>query len=194
MPRTDPALDPGVLAQGYPAAGRSEPHQNNPMKTEPEKQHAWLQQLVGEWTSEARCAPEPGTQPETFKGTEIVRSLGSFWILAEGNGQMPGTEAIASSVLTLGFDPRTRRFVGTWVGSPMAHLWIYNGALNDAGNVLTLETEGPDCSSEGGMTRYKDIIELRNPSERVLRSEMLCKDGTWKEVMTVTYRRKGSRS
>jgi hypothetical protein len=35
-------------------------------------QHLWLQQLVGEWTSEAQMAMAPGEPAETCKGTESV--------------------------------------------------------------------------------------------------------------------------
>ena len=60
------------------------------MNTEPQKEHGWLQKLVGEWTSEAEATMEPGKPPETFRGTESVRSLGGLWVLAEGQGEMPG--------------------------------------------------------------------------------------------------------
>ena len=60
------------------------------MKTEPQKEHAWLQQLVGEWTFEVEATMEPGKPPEHFRGTERVRSLGGLWIVAEGEGEMPG--------------------------------------------------------------------------------------------------------
>ncbi len=29
------------------------------MKTEPQKEHLWLQKLVGEWTYESECVMEP---------------------------------------------------------------------------------------------------------------------------------------
>ena len=47
------------------------------MKTEPQKEHQWLQKLVGEWTCESEATMEPGKPPERFKGTESVRSLGA---------------------------------------------------------------------------------------------------------------------
>jgi len=31
-----------------------------PMKLEPQKEHEWLQRLVGEWTYESECSMEPG--------------------------------------------------------------------------------------------------------------------------------------
>lgn len=111
------------------------------MQATPQKEHQWLQQLVGEWTSEADMAMETGQPAETCKGTESVRSLGGLWILAEGQGQMPDGGA-ATMLLTLGYDPQKGRFVGTWVGSMMTHLWVYDGFLDAAGRVLTLEAEG----------------------------------------------------
>ena len=38
------------------------------MKTEPQKEHQWLQQLVGEWTYEAEATMEPGQPPSKFEG------------------------------------------------------------------------------------------------------------------------------
>jgi hypothetical protein len=43
-----------------------------PMKTEPQKEHEWLQRLVGEWTYESDCSMEPGKPPEKFEGSESV--------------------------------------------------------------------------------------------------------------------------
>lgn len=33
------------------------------MKIEPQKEHQWLQKLVGEWTCETEAACEPGKPP-----------------------------------------------------------------------------------------------------------------------------------
>ena len=38
------------------------------MKTEPQKEHRWLQKLVGEWTCESEATMEPGKPPERFTG------------------------------------------------------------------------------------------------------------------------------
>jgi hypothetical protein len=34
-----------------------------------------------------------------------------------------------------------KRFVGTFVGSTMTHLWVNEGVLEAAGRALTLDTE-----------------------------------------------------
>ena len=159
------------------------------MKTDPQKEQEWLQKLVGEWTYEADATMEPDQPPAKCKGTESVRSLGGLWILAEGQGEMPGGGA-ATTMLTLGYDPQKKRYVGTWIGSMMAHLWIYNGGLDAAGKVLTLDTDGPNMAADGKMARYKDVIEFKSDDHRVLTSHMLGEDEKWHGFMTAHYRRK----
>ncbi|MBI3320549.1 MAG: DUF1579 domain-containing protein [Candidatus Omnitrophica bacterium] len=159
------------------------------MKAEPQKEHRWLQRLVGEWTFEADVTMEPGKPPETCKGTERVRSLGGLWMLAEGQGEMPGG-GTATTMMTLGYDPQTKRYVGTWIGSMMTNLWVYDGELDAAGTTLTLNTEGPGIAGDGKAAKFKDVIELKSDDHRVLTSQMLGDDGTWHRFMTANYRRK----
>lgn len=158
------------------------------MKSEPQKEHQWLQKLVGEWTSEAEMKMKPDEPAIKSLGTESVRSLGGLWILAEGKGEMPGG-GLATMIMTLGYDPQKKRYVGTWVGSMMTHMWVYNGAINAAGNVLTLDTEGPSMAGEGKMAKYQDIIEFKSDDHRILASQVLGDDGKWNRFMTAHYRR-----
>jgi Protein of unknown function (DUF1579) len=158
------------------------------MKAEPQKEHQWLQQFVGEWTYEAEATMAPGQPPSKFEGSESVRSLGGLWILAEGQGEMPGCGA-ATTALTLGYDPQQQRYVGTWIGSMMTQLWVYDGALDAAGRVLTLHAEGPHMAAEGQMAKYKDVVEFKSEDHRVLTSHMLGEDGEWHEFMVAHYRR-----
>ena len=160
------------------------------MKAEPQKEHHWLQQLVGEWNYEHEAAMAPDKPKEKFTGTESVRSLGGLWTIGEGTGPMPdgGT---ANTLMTLGYDPQKKRFVGTFVGSMMTQMWVYEGSLDAAGKILTLDTEGPNFAPGAtGMTKYKDIIEFVGDDYRTLTSRMLGPDGEWHEFMTAHYRRK----
>jgi hypothetical protein len=159
------------------------------MKVEPQKEHEWLQQLIGEWTFEVEATVEPGCAPGHFQGTESVRTLGGLWIVAEGQGEMPGG-GTATTMMTLGYDPQKKRYLGTWIGSMMTHLWIYDGALDAAGKVMALDTEGPNMAAEGKMAKFKDVIELKSDAHRLLSSHMLGDDGKWHHFMTANYRRK----
>ncbi|MDQ3185815.1 MAG: DUF1579 domain-containing protein [Pseudomonadota bacterium] len=159
------------------------------MKTEPQKEHEWLRTLVGEWTYETECSMEPGKPPEKFSGSETVRSLGDLWILCEGRGEMPGG-GMATTLMTLGYDPQKKQYVGTWVGSMMTHLWVYAVSLDAEKKVLTLNSEGPDCMEETKLAKYRDVIEVKNQDHRTLTPYMLGDDGEWRLMMTANYRRK----
>ena len=56
---------------------------------EPQKEHQWLQQLVGEWTYENEAMMGPDQPLMKSQGTERVRSLGGLWTVGEGQGLMP---------------------------------------------------------------------------------------------------------
>ena len=132
---------------------------------------------------------EPGKPPETFKGTESVRSLGGLWVVAEGQGDMPGGEP-ATTIMTLGYDPRTKRYVGTFVASMMTHLWIYDGALDARERALSLDAEGPGMTPDAPLAKFRDVIEFESDDHRVLTSQTLGEDGQWHRFMTAHYRRR----
>jgi hypothetical protein len=159
-------------------------------KAEPTKEHQWLHQLIGDWAYEHESAMGPDQPKQKFTGTERVRSVGGLWIVAEGQGEMPGG-GLAQTVLTLGYDPQKKRFVGTWYGSMMTNLWVYDGWLDETGKKLTLETEGPDFANEGKTASYREQIELLSPDHRTFSSSMRGPDGKWTTFMTAHYRRAG---
>ena len=156
-------------------------------KVEPRDEHRWLGRLVGEWTSEAEMSMGP--QAEKSRGSESVRTLGDLWVLCEGTGEMPGG-GTAKMLMTLGYDPAKQRFVGTWVGSMMTHMWVYEGTLDATRRILTLESEGPSMAGDGTTSRYRDMIEMKSDDYRMLTSHALGPDGKWQKFMTAHYRRR----
>jgi hypothetical protein len=159
------------------------------MQCEPQQEHQWLQQLVGDWTFEHECSMGPDQPPTKAQGTERVRSLGGLWTIGEGQGDMPGG-GTCTSVMTLGYDPQSKRYVGTFIASMMTHLWLYSGTRDASGKVLILDTEGPSMAGDGKMVKYQDVIEMVSSDHRTLKSRMRGDDGKWHEFMTAHYRRK----
>jgi hypothetical protein len=159
------------------------------VQAESTKEHAWLQQLVGEWNMDGECSMGPGQPPMKSTGVESVRMLGGLWTIGEGRGKTPDG-GLMTSIMTLGYDPRKARFTGTFIASMMTHLWVYDGVLDADGKALTLDTEGPSFSGDGSIAKYQDIIEFRNEDHRVLSSRFLNDEGTWHPFMTAHYRRK----
>ena len=154
----------------------------------PQKEHEWLQQLVGEWDSEAEFSLGPGQPLQKSPGTESVRSIGKFWVVAEGKGTFMTTPV--SSVLTLGYDPQKKKYVGTWIDSMFNYLWKYEGTVDTAGKVLTLETEGPCPAAPGELCKFKEVLELKGKDHKVFTSSMQQEEGNWMTIVTVSYRRK----
>ena len=158
------------------------------MHERPTPQHAFLTRLVGEWTADFAADMGPDQPQHASAGRERVRLLGEFWAVCEGEiGGVEGNKHV--TVMTLGYDAADQRFVGTFVGSMMSHLWHYTGTLDAAGNVLTLLTEGPSFHEPGKTAPYRDVIEFFSDDQRTLTSHTPLPDGTWKAFMTARYRR-----
>ncbi len=58
------------------------------MKTEPQKEHQWLQKLANEWRYESEAACEPGQPAKKFTGSEGVGSVSSIWVLCDGRSEI----------------------------------------------------------------------------------------------------------
>ncbi len=155
-----------------------------------EKEHAWLQRFVGEWASESEAIFAPGQPALRSTGLERTRSIGGIWIIAEHTGDAPTGEPV-TSVMTLGYDPKKNKVVGTWIDSTTSHLWALEGSLDLAANTLTLEAEGPGFADPAKTARYKDAIEFRSKDHKVVTSSVFGEDGEWHAFATANYRRKG---
>jgi hypothetical protein len=116
-------------------------------------------------------------------GEETFRAFGELWV------QSAGDIGFGPIQMTLGFDPETRRFVGTYIGATMPHLWRYDGALAPGEDRLVLKTTGPSFLEEGKQVPYRDEIELVSPDERVLRAWIQGPDGAWSQFHQTRFRR-----
>jgi hypothetical protein len=72
----------------------------------------------------------------------------------------------------------------------MDKLWLYDGGLDRARRVLTLETEGSAFVDPARTAKYRDVIELISDSHQTLTSQALDEDGAWHTFMVVHCHRK----
>jgi hypothetical protein len=152
----------------------------------PTKEHEWLQQFAGEWDAEVEIAMAPGQPPMKSKGTNRARLLGGFWMLEEGQS----TTMPYSFILTLGYDPEKKKYIGTWADSMTSYLWHYVGSVDTSGKILTLETEGPFPGAPSNQTKFREVTEFKSKDHRVFTSSRLGEDGRWTTHMTVNLRRR----
>ena len=158
------------------------------MFAKPQAEHAWLDQLVGQWTVETQCQMDPDQPPQNSVSELNIRSLEGMWTVMEGEGDSVETGKWAT-VMTLGYDPEQKDYIGTFIGSMMTHLWTYKGAVDATGKKLTLDANGPAFDGNG-TADYQDSIEIVDQDHCIMRSQMLMADGTWQEFMTAHHRRK----
>jgi hypothetical protein len=151
---------------------------------QPQAEHRRLEKFVGEWTFEGDADPNDPSQKS--RGRETVRSMDGLWIVAEGRDEGAGPSA---TMLTLGYDPQRGRYIGSWVGSMMTHLWVYEGEVDAAGRAITLIWVGPSMAGDGMMAKYRDLHEFESDDHRVLKAYMQGADGSWQQFMTTHYRR-----
>lgn len=154
------------------------------------KDHQWLHQFVGEWETQGEAHMGPGQPAIKSSGTMKARMLGERWLISEVKFEMMGTEDAA--VQTIGYDPKAKRYVGTWVDSMTNHLWKYEGTVDKTGKVLTLEAEGPNFMVEGKLTMFRDIYEFKSKDLIATSSQMQLDDGKWVTFMTGSAKRKGT--
>ncbi|MCO5731902.1 DUF1579 domain-containing protein [Rhizobium sp. SSA_523] len=148
----------------------------------PRAEHAFLQRLVGRWQVSAADM----TDGEDW--IEEVRSLHDLWFVAEGRGKMPGGAA-ATTVLTLGYNSQTGRYIGSWIGTMMEHMWVYDGDVSEDGSTLSLYTTGPSFDDPSVTQAYREEIIFTGDDTRIFTSSAKQPDGGWHTFMRADYKR-----
>ncbi len=158
-----------------------------PDMPKPQKEHEWLKQLAGEWTYEVELHMAPDTPPMKASGKESTRQIGGFWTITETSGEMMGSQF--QGVMTLGYSPDKKKYVGTWIDNMTGMLWDYEGTVDESGKKLVLSTEGP-CPMQGGkIVNMRETIEITGPDTKTMTSEIDF-DGKWVTGMKMTSTRK----
>jgi len=153
----------------------------------PTKEHELLSQFAGEWEVSIATSPLAGETPIRCEGKEVATMLGGFWLVGQGDVTMDGTSV--RSILTLGYDPDSLQYVGTFVCSASSTLWEYSGELDDSGKKLVLTTEGPSLADPSLTVQYQETLELVDPDHKVFTSSMQAAEGKWIEIVSMKYKR-----
>jgi hypothetical protein len=164
-----------VFVQGQPPAQRGV------------KEHEWLRQFIGEWTSRGEGTAEPGQPAMTCEGTTSSRPLGEFWVVSTIQIEMSGVRVDAFQ--TLGYDPNKKKYISTWIDSMVNHMWLSEGTVDTSGRILTLEADGPHMLVPGKTARFRDTYEFKSKDEIATTSSILGDDGKWVAFMTGTLKR-----
>jgi hypothetical protein len=150
--------------------------------SKPQAEHEWLQQFVGTWTTKNESKGVPGQPDMQCEGTIEANMLGKFWVVSKIENDMMGEKMIG--LQTIGYDPKAKKYIGTWVDSMFNHMWKYEGSVDKTGKILTLEAEGPNFFAEGKTAKFRDVYEFKSKDEIAVKSEMQGPDGKWVTFVT----------
>ena len=152
----------------------------------PQKEHAWLEQFTGEWDTETEIKA-PDQPVMKVQGEERSRMVGGFWLVAENTGKL--AEMPFTGIMTLGYDAKSKEYIGTWVDSMGDYLWHYTGTVE--GKKITLEAKGPcPLKPPGTLVNFKETLELKDKDHKVFTSSIQEDDGSWTQMLTINYTRK----
>ena len=152
---------------------------------EPTKEHQWLSQLAGEWVSECE-ALVPGQESIKAKATENARIIGGFWLVGESDGEMMGTPV--KTILTLGYDPRRGKFVGSWIGSCTTRT-TPTRARSTKRAKHSRSKLAADPMNPAEIANFREVLEVQDPTHKIFTSYIEV-DGKWQKIVTVTSTRR----
>ncbi len=109
----------------------------------PSEEHGILKKDVGEWTIEGKMLMPEGTQE--FKAEEKVVAIGQFWTVSHYSSDILGG---LKGSLTVGFDPKTKQYVGTWVDSLQPTPTRMKGTYDSKSKTMTYATTGIGLDGE----------------------------------------------
>ena len=165
------------------------PTQAQAPPAEPTAEHALLAKDVGTWDAEAKYWVSPDTAPVVSKGVEKNAMMGGLWLVShfksatesmpyEGRGQ-------------IGYDPVSKKFVGTYVDSMSPYLFTMEGSYDKPSKSFTMMSTGRDMFT-GKITTTKNITRYIDEDTRVfeIHEPVAGQEGKWRMLMEIKYKRK----
>ncbi len=153
---------------------------------QPTEHHLRLLENVGNWEVDCEYAWDPAQPPRASKARERVERVGDFWTVSLFEGEIEGRPFVGRA--TVGYDPKKRRWISTWIDSLGPFLFLFEGKFDRKGEVLTMRGKGPDPAS-GGMTRWRSTEQRVDPDRRLLELHMGLPDGSERKVCSYRYTR-----
>jgi hypothetical protein len=162
--------------------------QGMPPMPKPGPEHAIFKEDAGTWDATVESLMTPDGKPMTSKGTETnTVSCGGLCLVTHFKGEMmPG--AVFEGHGTTAYDPKKKKYVGSWTDSMSQGLSIGESTYDSATKTATGFMEGPDMT--GSVVKMKSVVEYKDANTRVFTLYGPGPDGKEAKVMTITYMRK----
>ena len=126
----------------------------------PSAEHKIVMADVGTWSVKGKLFM--GGSEQEFTGKETVRNVGKFWTVSNYSATMFGQPFVGSS--TTGYDPKTKKFVGSWVDSMQPHATHMVGTFDKATKTMTYKTKG--IGMDGKPAEGKIVVKYNDNGTR----------------------------
>jgi len=129
-------------------------------------EHGFLERLSGRWNTSVRLWPSAAdTHAVAASGRSVTHmALGGRYLVEEDTMSVPDKSYLTLAIL--GFDNLKHKYVETWMDNRSTGLLELTGAVNDSGDVLTMQGERMD--PKGGKSKMSFIYHSLNGNFRTL--------------------------
>lgn len=169
------ALVCGTIAVAQPPAAPPDP--------QPGKEHQYLQKNLGPRTGTMKIflgGPDDPPIEAPFRENNKVL-LNGFWVESDfESGPYKGRG-------TYGFDPNTKKYVGTWISNQTPHMSIMRGTYNADKHELTMTFKDYDHAT-GALTDHKSVTsDAPGKPETFTMYKKDAKSKKWVKVFILDY-------
>jgi hypothetical protein len=130
----------------------------------PTAEHARLEDAVGRWHVQCTYYLAPGQPPMAATGHDHIERVGPFWTLSHLRSELMGAPFVGRAAV--GFDPRRKKWVSTWIDSMSPFLYVLDGEFDASGRVLELRCD--TTAADGQRLRLQTREEHVSRDHRVL--------------------------
>jgi hypothetical protein len=158
-----------------------------PPMPKPTPHHLAMKSLEGTWDAVVKMHMAPGKPPMESKGVEVNKLvLGGLWIQSEFTSEMMGAPFEGRGLF--GYDPATRKHVGTWVDSMTTSMALSTGTCKNGCKEMTCFFKAPGM--DGKLTTFKEVSVEKDPDHRAMTMFIKGKDGAYTLNMEIEYTRR----
>ena len=151
--------------------------------SEPSKEHAFLESLVGTWNAKSRFWMIPNAPPIESAGVSTNEMiLGGRFLLSKFVGEMFGPfEGVGID----GFDRLKQKYVSTWMDNKGTTIMSFQGEVQDNVRTLMMELLRPD----GGKSTMKWVTTIVGQNEHKAEGYEAVAGGDFRKTMEIVYTR-----
>jgi Protein of unknown function (DUF1579) len=168
--------------------------QDGPPIVKPTPEHERLAKEAGTWDATVKSYERgPDSEPVVSNGVEVIKVLpGGLWTLSEFDGKFGEMNFHGRG--QSGYDPKKKKYIGTWVDSMSPEVMILEGEYDPKSEVLTMHSKGNDPTGkpyEAKMTSKYESDDSRTFTMSMKNDET---GGKFVKMMEISYKRRGSAS